>query len=254
MAKDNYRYINTKFWDDNYVVDLDPSEKLLFIYFLTNPLTNLSGIYEISFKRISFDTGFDKEMIEKMLARFSKDFKIFYIDGYVYIRNFTKNQKFRGAKLEKALENEKMSIPDEVLTNISKIDIPHTYPIDRVSIPYGKDIDKDIDIDKEKDKGKGKNSSFSISKLLVDRFLELTGMTAPDGDYKTDNLFLVKSLVKKITKFQNDTDGVKKEYNNDEILNLFTGLMEKMNDFHKKNATSIKYINYNFNKIINTLK
>ena len=39
------RYINTKFWDDNYVIQLDPSEKLMFIYFITNPLTNICGIY-----------------------------------------------------------------------------------------------------------------------------------------------------------------------------------------------------------------
>ena len=35
MAKQ--RYINTKFWRDSYIEDLDPIEKLLFLYLLSNP-------------------------------------------------------------------------------------------------------------------------------------------------------------------------------------------------------------------------
>ena len=29
------RYVNTVFWDDAYITNLDPSEKLIFIYLLT---------------------------------------------------------------------------------------------------------------------------------------------------------------------------------------------------------------------------
>ena len=71
------RYISTKFRDDWFVVNLDPIEKLLFLYFLTNPLTNVAGIYEISMRRISFDTWIDKDMILKIIERFTK--KISYI-------------------------------------------------------------------------------------------------------------------------------------------------------------------------------
>ena len=154
MAKENFRWVNTKFWDDNYIISLDPSEKLLFLYFITNPLTNLTGIYEISFRRIAFDTGFDKEMIDKIIKRFSKDNKIYYVDGYVYILNFTKNQRYKGEKLEIAQEKELKSIPDDILTKIKQIQIPYQYPINTLSIPYDKDIynsNKDIYKDKDKD-------------------------------------------------------------------------------------------------------
>ena len=43
MAK--FRLINTKFWDDSYVAKLSTSEKLLFIYFISNPLTTVAGVY-----------------------------------------------------------------------------------------------------------------------------------------------------------------------------------------------------------------
>jgi hypothetical protein len=67
MAKQ--RYINTKFWRDSYIEDLDPTEKLLFLYLLTNPDTNICGVYELPLKIIAADTGIDKEMVKKLLNR-----------------------------------------------------------------------------------------------------------------------------------------------------------------------------------------
>lgn len=90
MAKQ--RVVNTKFWDDTYVLKLDPVEKLLFLYFLTNPLTNISGIYEISMQRITFDTGIEKEKVLKIFQKFEKDKKMVYKNDFVYIINFIKNQ------------------------------------------------------------------------------------------------------------------------------------------------------------------
>jgi len=87
------RYINTHFWDDTYIIDLDPIEKLLFLYSLTNPLTNISGIYEISLKRIAFDTGIDKDMVKKIFARFEDKKKMKYQDGWICITNSIKHQK-----------------------------------------------------------------------------------------------------------------------------------------------------------------
>lgn len=90
MAKQ--RYVRTTFRTDNYVENLDPSEKLVFLYLLTNEATNLCGIYEISIKRIAFETWYDKDMIEKILDRFTKDEKVFYIKWFVCITNYIKHQ------------------------------------------------------------------------------------------------------------------------------------------------------------------
>jgi hypothetical protein len=90
---DKMRSINTKFWDDSFVQELNISEKLLFLYLLTNPLTNMLGIYEITLRRISFDTGLTNETIKKSLKKFGEFQKAFYIDEFIILPNFLKNQK-----------------------------------------------------------------------------------------------------------------------------------------------------------------
>jgi len=86
------RYVKDEFWTDPYTEDLDPSEKLLFLYLITNPLCNCAGIYEIKNKRIAYETGFDKEMVERLLDRFIADKKILRIDDWMIVVNFVKNQ------------------------------------------------------------------------------------------------------------------------------------------------------------------
>lgn len=90
------RSVNTHFWQDNYIIDLDPIEKLLFLYLLTNPQTNMLGIYELHIRRISFDTGIDKDMVLKIFDRFSRSNKAKYKSGYVILQNFIKHQSYNG--------------------------------------------------------------------------------------------------------------------------------------------------------------
>ena len=113
------RTINTKFWDDKYISNLDPTEKLLFIYFLSNPLTDLCGIYEVTLKKIAFDTGFDKEMIQKILDRFSEDGKIFYFDSWIIIKNFVKNQSLNPSVI-KGMERSFKMVPQSVWLKIKE--------------------------------------------------------------------------------------------------------------------------------------
>ena len=90
---DKLRSVNTRFWDDPFVEELSPSEKLLFLYLLTNPQTNLIGIYELTIKRITFDTGLTKETVSNGLERFAKASKAFYRGNYIILPNWLKNQR-----------------------------------------------------------------------------------------------------------------------------------------------------------------
>lgn len=116
MAKQ--RYINTRFWDDGYIVTLDPIEKLLFIYFLTNPLTEICGAYEIPLRRIAFDTGIDSDMVLKMVRRFADADKIIYRDGWVLVCNFIKHQA-SNPKIEKGIETAVNGCPDWIKDRLS---------------------------------------------------------------------------------------------------------------------------------------
>jgi hypothetical protein len=91
MAKS--RIINTKFWSDCFIQTLTSEEKLFFLYLLTNEHTEISGIYEISLKTIEFDSGIKQEKILKFLDSLSKAKKVYYVDGYIIIKNFSKHQQ-----------------------------------------------------------------------------------------------------------------------------------------------------------------
>lgn len=65
-----YRSVQMTFWTDAKVVDnFTPEDRYFYLYLLTNPHTNLCGCYEISFKQISDETGYTKEVVERLLER-----------------------------------------------------------------------------------------------------------------------------------------------------------------------------------------
>lgn len=86
------RMVRDSFWTDSYIERLTPDEKLLFLYLLTNPLSNVAGIYEIRAKRIGFETGYDVEVVENILQRFQRDGKILRHEDWIVIINHIKNQ------------------------------------------------------------------------------------------------------------------------------------------------------------------
>ncbi len=119
------RMIDTKFWDDDYTSNLDPIEKLLFLYFLTNTSTNISGIYEIPLKKVALETGIEKEMVVKILDRFTKDQKIFYLNGWICLKNFIKHQNQGSIKVQIGIQNEIDLIPKDIMDKF----IGYGYPI-----------------------------------------------------------------------------------------------------------------------------
>lgn len=133
MAKQ--RYINTRFWSDNFIAELNPLDRYLFLYFLTNEHTNICGIYEVPLKTISFETGLELDMLKKMFKRL--DGKIFYIDGWVYIKNFAKHQAVNDS-ISKGIRESKKNIPDTILEKIKKIEqaVPTLYTASPQAVGY----------------------------------------------------------------------------------------------------------------------
>ena len=122
-------------------------DRLLFVYCITCPALSLTGIYEIALKYIAVETGIEKEMVQKMLARFERDEKIIYRDGWLCVLNYPKYQSFTGEKLGIAVTKEIRSIPKDILD----VFIGYGYPIDTLAI-LPLDMDKDMDKDKVREK------------------------------------------------------------------------------------------------------
>lgn len=124
------RMINTKFWSDDFVVDkLNPLDRYLFLYFLTNERTNISGIYELSKTVICRETGIDKETLPVMLRTLEP--KVHYFEGWVILPNFVKNQNQKSPTVKIGISNELCDIPEKVLEYA--ISIGYTYGIDTLS-------------------------------------------------------------------------------------------------------------------------
>lgn len=104
------RVVKTVFWDDDYIGDLPPHGKLVFIQLFTNDKTNLSGCYQITIKKIFDDTGVSREEIREWIERFEKDGKVVYRDGWLLMRNFIKHQK-PNTQIIKGIRNSLNGLP-----------------------------------------------------------------------------------------------------------------------------------------------
>jgi len=136
----NFRQVHVHAWKDEWVLDLEPDEKLLFIYLFTNASTSLAGIYKIAFRVICFETGIDSKRAKEILEMLEQAEKAYYSDGVMFVRNLRKYHETRSDKVQIRIKNDIAKIPDGKIKGIyTKI-----YPIDTVSL-------KEEDKDKEED-------------------------------------------------------------------------------------------------------
>ena len=105
------RSINTAIWSDSWFEELNPTAKLLFIYLITNEKNNMLGVYEITLRKISFDTGIDKTTIEKALKEFESIRKVRFIDNHIMLPNFIKHQSYN-TNMKKSAISTYNDLPD----------------------------------------------------------------------------------------------------------------------------------------------
>ena len=107
--------IDTYFWDDPWVQKLKPMQRYLFLYLLTNPLTNICGVYEITDARIQRDSGLSDPELKKFLKQFEEDGKVYRCREYLIMRNWPKRQNIKSPQVQKAYERILMALPLDVL-------------------------------------------------------------------------------------------------------------------------------------------
>ncbi len=137
MAKQ--RYVNTKFWSDGFIAGLDPLARYLFLYFLTNEHTNISGIYELSRPAMERESGLDYTTINNIVQGF--DDRLYYFEecgGWVCLRNFIKHQ-IMNQKVKVGIQKSLGLIPPQILAKIKEKNENFYNEIidsDRLSIAY----------------------------------------------------------------------------------------------------------------------
>ena len=66
-----FRLVYTEFWQDPKVMEeMTPEDKYFYLYLLTNPCTNMIGVYRIVKKQMAFDLGYSIESINSLMDRF----------------------------------------------------------------------------------------------------------------------------------------------------------------------------------------
>ena len=79
MAK--YRNVQFAFWTDGKIIDnFTPEDKYFYLYLMTNPHTSLCGCYEISTNQMALETGYQKDVIDKLIVRFTEEHDVIRYD------------------------------------------------------------------------------------------------------------------------------------------------------------------------------
>lgn len=187
MAK--LRSVSTSFWSDTWIEELTPSEKLIFLYLITNDKTNMLGIYEASISKISFETGVNKEMVRKALEGFESVNKVRYVSGkYVILSNYLKHQNYN-TNMKKSAIDVHNNLPKELKCNGVNLDKSnpskafetlsnHNGILSKVEVEY--EVEEEIEVKDEIEirKERFKESltpflfSHNYSKQMLDEFFD----------------------------------------------------------------------------------
>jgi hypothetical protein len=105
-----YRNISMTFWTDSKIAEnFSPEDKYFYLYLLTNPLTSLTGCYEISTRQMSIDTGYTKETVNKLVERMEKVHNVIRYNSEtreVLLLNWGKYNWNKSPKLRKCVEEQ----------------------------------------------------------------------------------------------------------------------------------------------------
>lgn len=190
-----FRNVYMSFWTDAKVVDdFTPEDKYFYIYVLTNPHTNLCGCYEISFKQMSDELGYNKETIERLIDRFHKIHKVLAYNKdtkELLVYNWHKYNWTKSPKLKTALERE---IPKVKCKRFNEY-LAGLFGEEEVSIPYPYCMDTpDTDTDSNADSNavKKKTARHKYGEynnvLLTDEDMEKLKAEFPDWQERIERL------------------------------------------------------------------
>lgn len=110
-----FRLVYTDFWEDPKVMEeMTPEDRYFYLYLLTNPHTNMIGIYQILKKQMAFELGYSPESINSLLDRFINHHKLIKYDAEtkeIFIKKYAKYNLNKGGKpIECCIEKELKSI------------------------------------------------------------------------------------------------------------------------------------------------
>jgi len=189
MAK--YRPIQIRIWKDPDFEKYSANMKLIFIYLCTNELTTESGIYAISTKTISQETGIPQITVNKLLANGLKNIAYDFENNCVFIKNFLKYSVGGSPELiRKSIENNYKEFNTYLWNEFIKKYPEKSKGLERVDEPIEKgSIEIDIEIDnRNNNRGiiKGEKTKHLDNVFLLDE--EYQKLISQLGESKTKDM------------------------------------------------------------------
>ncbi|MEK3974720.1 DnaD domain-containing protein [Psychrobacillus sp. FSL K6-1267] len=172
-----YRSVQVSFWQDAFVLDLTPEEKYFYIYLMTNSKASQIGIYELPKRIIETETGYNREIVEKLLNRFIEYKKIEYDDKTkeIFMVNWVRYNWNNSPKVISRVIQELDLIKNKLFvkkyvslaleSNTNKAFIEYGYSIGTVPILDAQEKEKEKEEEKEEEKEKQqekKKSSVAV--------------------------------------------------------------------------------------------
>lgn len=88
------RIFQTRFYDDEFIVNLDLYTQHLYLYLLTCQYINICGIFQLSDRKICFESRLNEKQLAMAKECLEKNKKVFFKNGWVYVVNALKNNNY----------------------------------------------------------------------------------------------------------------------------------------------------------------
>lgn len=111
------RYLNTRLWRDSWFESLNANEKFVYIYLLTNPSTNMLGIYNLSIRRIAYDCNLNEQTTRRCIKKLEEALKIIYCKGHIIIPDWISQNAMNPSMKQSAMKDFD-KLPDEVRSEL----------------------------------------------------------------------------------------------------------------------------------------
>jgi len=271
------RYISTSFWDDEWVQEATKLQKLFYLYLLSNPLTNIAGIYQITNRRISFDTGFSSKEILDMWEFFEQEKKVYRRGEWLIIPSWPKHQRVSERdNCRKGIDAVLLELPEEIWEAVHDINYRYKYlsevirPLKPLEAPYKPlelsrarlDIDSNLNTDTNRS---GKVRVFSNNQKLCQAayktFETVYGTFLPDNTKQVDAInrlyklssdagepeVVLQAMMKKFRELKEDDDSKKGFWRTQPFLpttlvSLWTRVREHLKTEEMKNVDDDKML------------
>jgi len=129
------RIVKISLWYEDDFTELSRDAKFLFLYLLTCPFIELTGIFRFPKRHVMLEAGFNDNELQSGLDELEKINKAFVYKGWIYIPKTDKHNKYSvGTKTKIGFYRELADIPKNILEYFNKrypYDTPMILPEDR---------------------------------------------------------------------------------------------------------------------------